>query len=214
MSAWRRVSDLDDSLASMSAPDVDVRTFGSAADWSAWLDAEHATSRGCWLKISRKGSMHPTVSYAEALEVALCFGWIDGQKRPLDEDHWLQRFTPRRPGSRWSKINAAKADALEAAGRMRPAGQREVDAARADGRWDGAYEGQRASTVPDDLRQALDANPAAAAFFGSISSVNRYAIVYRIGTVKRPETRARKIAQYVQMLAERKTIHPDPAAGQ
>jgi uncharacterized protein YdeI (YjbR/CyaY-like superfamily) len=196
----------------MSAPDLPVRTFGSAADWCAWLEAEHATSGGCWLKIGKKSAAQPTVSYAEALEVALCFGWIDGQKRALDEDHWLQRFTPRKPGSRWSKINAAKADALAAAGRMRPAGLREVNAARTDGRWDAAYEGQRASIVPDDLRQALDANPAAAAFFGSISSVNRYAIIYRIGSVKRTETRARKIAQYVQMLAEHKTIHPDPAA--
>jgi uncharacterized protein YdeI (YjbR/CyaY-like superfamily) len=186
--------------------------FGSAADWSAWLETEHATAAGCWLKIAKKGAAQPTVSYAEALEVALCFGWIDGQKRPLDADHWLQRFTPRKPGSRWSKINAAKADALLAAGRMRPAGQREVETARADGRWDAAYDGQRASTVPDDLQQALAANPAAAAFFNSISSVNRYAIVYRIGSVKRADTRARKVAQYVQMLAEHKTIHPDPAA--
>jgi uncharacterized protein YdeI (YjbR/CyaY-like superfamily) len=196
----------------MSAPDLPVRTFGSAADWCTWLEAEHATSGGCWLKIAKKNAAQPTVSYAEALEVALCFGWIDGQKRALDEHHWLQRFTPRKPGSRWSKINAASADALTAADRMRPAGQREVDAARADGRWDSAYAGQRASTVPDDLQQALDANPAAAAFFSSISSVNRYAIIYRIGSVKRAETRARKVAQYVQMLAERKTIHPDPAA--
>lgn len=196
----------------MSAPDLPVRMFGSAADWSAWLETEHATAAGCWLKIAKKGATQPTVSYAEALEVALCFGWIDGQKRALDDDHWLQRFTPRKPASRWSKINAVKADALMAAGRMRSAGQREVEAARADGRWDAAYDGQRASTVPDDLQEALAANPAAAAFFNSISSVNRYAIVYRIGSVKRAETRARKVAQYVQMLAEHKTIHPDPAA--
>jgi uncharacterized protein YdeI (YjbR/CyaY-like superfamily) len=188
-----------------------VKAFSSAADWSAWLEAEHATSAGCWLKIGKKTATEPTVSYADALDVALCFGWIDGQKRALDTDHWLQRFTPRKPGSRWSKINTTKADALIAAGQMQPAGQREVDAARADGRWDVAYAGQRASTVPDDLREALAANPTAAAFFGSISSVNRYAIIYRIGTVKRAETRARKIAQYVQMLAEHKTIHPEPA---
>jgi uncharacterized protein YdeI (YjbR/CyaY-like superfamily) len=185
-----------------------VRSFGSAADWSAWLEAEHASSAGCWLMISKKTAARASVSYAEALEAALCFGWIDGQKRPLDSDHWLQRFTPRKPGSRWSEINTTKAEALIAAGRMRPAGQREVDAARADGRWDAAYKGQRASTVPDDLRAALDANPDAAAFFSSVSSVNRYAIIYRIGSVKRAETRARKIAQYVQMLAEHKTIHP------
>jgi len=185
-----------------------MQAFGSAAEWCAWLEAEHATSDGCWLKIAKKAAAQASVSYAEALEVAICFGWIDGQKRTLDGDHWLQRFTPRKAGSRWSKINTTKAAALIAAGRMRPAGQREVDAARADGRWDAAYEGQRASTIPDDLRQALDANPAAAAFFRTISSVNRYAIVYRIGNVKRADTRARKIAQYVQMLAEHKTIHP------
>jgi uncharacterized protein YdeI (YjbR/CyaY-like superfamily) len=192
----------------VSQQDLPVRAFGSAIDWQAWLEAEHATSDGIWLKIGKRTAPEASVSYAEALEIALCFGWIDGQKRGLDADHWLQRFTPRKSGSRWSKINTAKADALIAAGRMRPAGQREVDEARADGRWDTAYHGQRASTVPDDLRQALDLNPAAAEFFTSISSVNRYAIVYRIGSVKRAETRARKIAQYVQMLAEHKTIHP------
>jgi uncharacterized protein YdeI (YjbR/CyaY-like superfamily) len=188
--------------------DLPVRVFGSAADWCAWLEAEHPTSDGCWLKIGKKTAAQPSVSYAEALEVALCFGWIDGQKRAFDEDYWLQRFTPRKPGSRWSKINTTKAEALIADGRMRPAGQREVDLARADGRWDAAYAGQRASAVPDDLRQALDVNPVAAAFFGSISSANRYAIIYRINSVKRAETRARKVAQYVQMLAEHKTIHP------
>jgi uncharacterized protein YdeI (YjbR/CyaY-like superfamily) len=192
----------------VSEQDLPVRAFGSAIDWQTWLEAEHATSAGIWLKIGKRTAPERSVSYAEALEAALCFGWIDGQKRGLDADHWLQRFTPRKSGSRWSKINTAKADALIAAGRMRPAGQREVDEARADGRWDTAYHGQRASTVPDDLRQALDLNPAAAEFFTSISSVNRYAIVYRIGSVKRAETRARKIAQYVQMLAEHKTIHP------
>jgi uncharacterized protein YdeI (YjbR/CyaY-like superfamily) len=163
---------------------------------------------GIWLKVGKKTAPEPSVSYAEALEVALCFGWIDGQKRGFDEEYWLQRFTPRKPGSKWSKINTEKADALIAAGRMRPAGQRQADTARADGRWDAAYAGQRTSTVPDDLRAALDANPAAADFFATISSVNRYAIIYRIGSVKRPETRARKIAQYVQMLAEHQTIHP------
>jgi uncharacterized protein YdeI (YjbR/CyaY-like superfamily) len=194
--------------SAVRAEELPVRAFSSAADWLAWLEAEHATSAGCWLKIAKKSASQPTVSYAEALEIALCFGWIDGQKRGLDADHWLQRFTRRTPGSRWSKINTTKAAALIDAGRMRPAGQREVDEARADGRWDAAYEGQRASTVPVDLQQALDANPVAAAFFSSISSVNRYAIIYRIGSVKRPETRARKIADYVTMLAEHKTIHP------
>ncbi len=191
----------------MSEQDLPVLAFGSAADWQAWLESEHATSDGIWLKVGKKSATEPSVSYAEALEMALCFGWIDGQKRSHDGDYWLQRFTPRKPGSKWSKINTEKADALIADGRMRAPGQRQVDQARADGRWDAAYAGQRTSTVPDDLRTALDANPAAAEFFATISSVNRYAIIYRIGSVKRPETRARKIAQYVQMLGEHKTIH-------
>ena len=182
--------------------------FGSAAEWHTWLKAEHAQASGVWLKIAKKGAPEPTVSYADALEVALCFGWIDAQKRGLNDSHWLQRFTPRRPGSRWSKVNTEKAEALIAVGRMQPAGQREVEGAKADGRWAAAYAGQRTITVPDDLQFALDANQAAADFFGTLSSINRYAILYRLTTVKRAETRARKIAQYVQMLAEHKTLHP------
>jgi len=192
----------------MAEAELPMLVFGSASDWEAWLEAEHACSRGIWLKVAKKGAPEPTVSHPDALAVALCFGWIDGQKRAMDEGHWLQRFTPRKPGSRWSKINTEHAEALIAAGRMRPAGMREVEQAKSDGRWERAYLGQRAIAVPDDLRQALQANPEAADFFATISSVNRYAILYRIGTVKRPETRARKIAQYVQMLAEHTTIHP------
>ncbi len=191
----------------MTSRDLPVLAFRSAADFEAWLESEHATSAGIWLKVGKQTAPEQSVSYAEALEVALCFGWIDGQKRGFDADYWLQRFTPRTPGSKWSKINTEKADALLAAGRMRPAGQLQAENAKADGRWDAAYAGQRTSTAPDDLRAALDANPAAAEFFTTISSVNRYAIIYRVGSVKRPETRARKIAQYVQMLAEHKTIH-------
>jgi uncharacterized protein YdeI (YjbR/CyaY-like superfamily) len=187
--------------------ELPVLAFGAAADWQRWLEAGHSTSAGAWLAIAKKGGAKSGISYPEALDVALCFGWIDGQKRRLDDNHWLQRFTPRKPGGRWSKINTERAEALIAAGRMRAAGQREVDMARADGRWAAAYAGQRTSEVPGDLAQALAANPGAAAFFAAISSVSRYAILYRIGSVKRPETRARKIAQYVQMLAEHKTIH-------
>ena len=185
-----------------------MRTFDSAAEWHACLESEHATSAGIWLKLAKKGAPEATLSYVEALDVALCFGWIDAQTRGLDESYWLKRFTPRRPGSRWSKINTEKADALIAAGLMQPAGLREVDSAKADGRWAAAYAGQRTIAVPDDLRVALDANPAAAAFFATISGINRYAILYRLTTVKRAETRTRKISQYVQMLAEHKTIHP------
>jgi uncharacterized protein YdeI (YjbR/CyaY-like superfamily) len=191
----------------MDLGDLPVLAFGSAADWREWLAGNGATAAGVWLKTAKKGAPEPTISYAEALEEALCFGWIDGQKGPLDEHYWLQRFTPRKPGSRWSKINTDKATALIETGRMQPAGRHEVERARADGRWDRAYASQATSTVPDDLRQALAANPAAAEFFETISRVNRYAILYRIHSVKRPETRARKIEQYVQMLAEHKTIH-------
>jgi uncharacterized protein YdeI (YjbR/CyaY-like superfamily) len=194
----------------MRGDDIPVLRMADAAAWAAWLEDHHADSPGVWLVIARKGSAGVTVSYDEALQAALCYGWIDGQKAKLDEEYWLQRFTPRKPGSRWSKINTERAAELIAAARMRPAGLREVDAAKADGRWDAAYRGQRSIEVPGDLARALAENDAARAFFETLSSVNRYAILYRIGTVKRPKTRARKIAQYVAMLAEHKTIHPQP----
>jgi uncharacterized protein YdeI (YjbR/CyaY-like superfamily) len=185
----------------------DPVAFPTAAAWRAWLADHHASAGGLWLKIAKKAAAEGTPSYAEALDEALCFGWIDAQKRGLDDGYWLQRFTPRKRGSRWSKINTQKAEALIAAGRMQPAGLAEVESARADGRWDAAYAGSRSITVPDDLAAALAANPVAAEFFATLNSVNRFAILYRIGTVKRPETRARKIAQYVQMLAEHETLH-------
>jgi uncharacterized protein YdeI (YjbR/CyaY-like superfamily) len=188
--------------------DLPVLGFETAAAWEAWLADHHATAPGVWLKIARTGSGVRTPSYPQALDAALCFGWIDGQKDRLDDDCWLQRFSPRKPGSRWSRINTGKAAALLEAGRMRPAGIREVELARADGRWEAAYEGQRASTVPEDLQRALEANDAAREFFGKLSSQNRYAILYRIGAGKRPQTRAAKIAKYVTMLAQGKTIHP------
>ena len=192
----------------MTLPDHDPVAFPTAAKWRAWLSDRHASADGLWLKIAKKDAPQGTLSYAEALDEALCFGWIDAQTRGLDDDYWLKRFTPRKHGSRWSKINTQKAEALIAAGRMQPAGLAEVESARADGRWDAAYAGPRSITVPDDLAAALAANTVAADFFSTLNSLNRYAILYRIGTVKRPETRARKIAQYVEMLAEHKTIHP------
>jgi uncharacterized protein YdeI (YjbR/CyaY-like superfamily) len=192
----------------MARDDLPVLGFPSADAWEDWLATRDDTAAGVWLKIAKKGTAARSVSYQEALEVAICFGWIDGQKGRLDDEFWLQRFTPRKPGGRWSKINAEKATALISSGRMRPAGLREVEQARADGRWDDAYAGQATIEVPDDLRTGLAANQVAADFFETISSVNRYAILYRIGSVKRPETRARKIAQYVAMLADHQTIHP------
>jgi uncharacterized protein YdeI (YjbR/CyaY-like superfamily) len=193
--------------------DLPVTAFPSQDAWEAWLAENHEDSAGVWLKIAKRGSGAETVSYSEALEVALCFGWIDGQKGALDGTHWVQRFTPRKPKSRWSRINREKAADLIAAGRMRPAGLREVDKAKADGRWDAAYHGQRTMTVPPDLELALGGNDTARAFFATLNSANRYAILYRIQDAKRPETRARRIATYVAMLAEHKTIHPQ-ARGQ
>lgn len=182
--------------------------FASPRSWRDWLAGNHQTSPGVWLKIAKKGAGTPTVSYAEALDSALCYGWIDGQKGKLDDDYWLQRFTPRKSRSRWSKINREKAERLIAEGLMQPAGLREVEAARADGRWDAAYEGQATAAVPADLARELDLNPVAKEFFATLSGVNRYAILYRIQDAKRPQTRASRIAKYVAMLNEHKTIHP------
>jgi uncharacterized protein YdeI (YjbR/CyaY-like superfamily) len=185
-----------------------VMTFESTDAWDRWLAAHHADSAGLWLKIAKKGAAGATISYSDALDVALCHGWIDGQKGRYDDDYWLQRFTPRKPASRWSKINTERAAALTASGRMRPAGLREVERAQADGRWEQAYESQSRVTVPEDLARALAANERAGAFFATLDSANRYAILYRIGTAKKPETRAKRIATFVAMLSEHKKIHP------
>ncbi|ETK34734.1 hypothetical protein MPTA5024_17665 [Microbispora sp. ATCC PTA-5024] len=140
--------------------------------------------------------------------MALCFGWIDGQKAKFDDEHWLQRFTPRRPGSRWSKVNRDKVTALVNEGRMRPSGLLEIQRAKEDGRWDAAYDGSRTATVPEDLARALAENPAAEEFFATLDSRNRYAVLYRVQDAKKPETRARRIEQYVSMLAEQRKIYP------
>jgi uncharacterized protein YdeI (YjbR/CyaY-like superfamily) len=185
-----------------------VLCFESTDTWDAWLADHHDSSPGLWLKIAKKGSAGRSISYSEALDVALCHGWIDGQKGRHDDDYWLQRFTPRKPGSNWSKINTERAAALIASGRMRPAGLREVERAQADGRWEQAYESQSRVTVPDDLARALAANERARAFFATLDSANRYAILYRIGTAKKPETRAKRIDTFVAMLSEHRKIHP------
>jgi uncharacterized protein YdeI (YjbR/CyaY-like superfamily) len=188
--------------------ELPVLSFPSRADWERWLDAEHAASDGLWLKIAKKDTGVETVSHAEALEAAICFGWIDGQRRALDDTYFLQRFTPRRARSKWSRINREKASELIERGAMRPAGLREVERAQADGRWDAAYEPQSTAAVPDDLQRALDENEAARDFFATLDSRNRYAILYRVGDARRPETRARRIETYVAMLAEGKTLYP------
>jgi len=189
------------------ADDLPILLFAGPVDLEAWLDANAATSPGLWLKIAKKGAPEPSVTYAEALELALCFGWIDSQKRGLDDTHFLQRFTPRRPRGRWSKINRQKAEALEAAGALRPAGAAEVAAAKADGRWEAAYEGQRTAAIPDDLQRELDANPTAAAAFANLDSANRYAITYRLAEAKKPETRERRLRKFLAMLERGEKIH-------
>jgi uncharacterized protein YdeI (YjbR/CyaY-like superfamily) len=182
--------------------------FASSAEWDQWLEDNHAESGGVWIKIAKKGAGIESVHYPEVLESALCFGWIDGRREALDAQYFLQRFTPRRPRSRWSRINRDKAERLIADGRMRAAGLAEVERARADGRWQAAYAGQKSITVPEDLQRELDARPDAKAFFAELSSQNRYAILYRLHDAKRPETRARRLAQFVGMLEAGETIHP------
>jgi uncharacterized protein YdeI (YjbR/CyaY-like superfamily) len=188
--------------------DREIVAFASAAAWRAWLEENHAVSSGVWLKLRKKGAGAVGLDYAQALDEALCHGWIDGRKAALDDEWWLQRFTPRTPRSRWSRINRDKALALIAQGRMRPAGQAEVDRAKADGRWEAAYAGARTATVPDDLAAALAAAPAAAAAFAALDRRNRYAILYRVQDAKKPETRARRIETYVAMLARGEKPHP------
>lgn len=189
------------------ADELPIVLFASPRALERWLEREGASSDGVWLKIAKKDSGVKSVSYGEALEVALCFGWIDSQKRAFDEECFLQRFTPRRPRGRWSRINREKAEGLIESGRMRPAGMAEVEAAKADGRWDVAYEGQRTAEVPADLQRELDARPAAGKFFAALDSTNRYAIVYRLGEAKRPETRERRLKKFVEMLERGEKIH-------
>jgi uncharacterized protein YdeI (YjbR/CyaY-like superfamily) len=180
-----------------------------AAAWGAWLEREHATSDGVWLALAKRGGNPPTrLVYQEALEEALCYGWIDGQVRRFDDDSYRQRFTPRRKRSSWSKRNVDLAERLLAEGRMKPAGAAAIEQARADGRWEAAYAGPATIEIPDDLAQALDAKPKAAEMFARLTSQNRYAILYRLATAKRADTRLRRLAQFVEMLERGETIYP------
>ncbi|WP_344532458.1 YdeI/OmpD-associated family protein [Streptomyces albiaxialis] len=188
-------------------PELPTLPFASRAEWEAWLEERHGEADGVWIKLAKKGTGVTSVSYAEAVEVALCFGWIDGQSRRLDETYWLQKFTPRRSRSKWSQINRERATELIERGLMRPAGLREIERAKADGRWEAAYASPSQASVPDDLQAALDANEAARAFFATLDGRNRYAILHRIHDAKRPETRARRIEQFVTMLGEGRTPH-------
>lgn len=180
-----------------------------AAAWRTWLNDNHATSQGVRLVLAKKGTAHPTsLSYDDALEEAICFGWIDGQLGRRDSTTFLRRFTPRNARSAWSQRNVAIAERLSASGRMHRSGEDEVRRAKSDGRWEAAYAGQRGAVVPEDLARALAANPRAQAMFHTLTGANRYAILYRIGRAKRAETRALRVGQFVEMLARGETIHP------
>jgi uncharacterized protein YdeI (YjbR/CyaY-like superfamily) len=182
--------------------------FESPEAWHDWLSENHESSPGVWVKIAKKGSGVPSVAYPEVLDIAISFGWIDGQRKALDDTFFLQRFTPRGPRSKWSKINRDKATRMIESGEMKPAGLREVERAKEDGRWDAAYDGQRTMEVPDDLRRELDANPKAKTFFDTLNSQNRYSILYRLHDAKRPETRARRLAKFVEMLNRGEKLYP------
>lgn len=193
--------------ASGPREELPVVLFETPEDWEAWLDENHAASPGLWVRIAKKGSGIRSVTYDQALDVALCYGWIDGQKKPYDETSWLQKFTRRGRKSLWSRINRGKAETLIESGRMRPPGLAEIERARQDGRWDTAYDSQARATVPDDLQAALDANPRAKEFFATLDRVNRYAILFRVQTARKPETRARRIEDFIRMLERHEKLH-------
>ena len=184
-----------------------VLAFASQDEWEAWLDAEHATSDCVLVKFAKKGSGVETVVYAEALEVALCYGWIDSQVMSLDERFYLQKFTPRRSRSKWSRINREKIEQLTNAGRMKPAGLEQVGLAKTDGRWDAAYASPSTIEVPEDLQKALDANPKAAEFFATLPGSNRYAVLYQLEDAKKPETRARRLEKFMGMLERGEKVY-------
>ena len=193
---------------SNSPGDLPVLQFEQQQGWADWLDQHHAASAGIWLQLAKKASGLPSVSYAEALEVALCYGWIDGQKKSDDDTWWLQKFTRRGPKSIWSKINREKAQQLIASGHMKPAGLKAVEAAQQDGRWEAAYDSPAGATVPNDFQAELDKNAEAKAFFATLNSQNRYAILHRIQTAKKAETRTRRIQQFIEMLAKQEKLYP------
>jgi len=188
--------------------DFQIHAFASRAAWREWLDEQHTVASGIWLKLAKAGSGIESVSYEEVVEVALCYGWIDGQTNRVDDDYYLQRCTPRRARSKWSKINRAKAEVLIANGMMQPGGLREVERAQADGRWEAAYDSPRSARVPRDLQDALDLSSRARELFATLDGRNRYAILHRIQDAKKPETRARRIERFVAMLAAGETLYP------
>lgn len=194
--------------AKQPAAELPSKLFKSPAEWEKWLAKHHAASPGLWVQLAKKNSGLQSVTYAEAVNVALCYGWIDGQRKSLDERTSLQKFTPRGPRSIWSQINRDKVQALIDNGRMQPAGLAAIERARQNGQWDAAYTSPKNSGVPDDLQAALDANPKAKAFFATLKSNNRYAILFRLQTAKKAETRARRLEQFVAMLERGEKFYP------
>jgi uncharacterized protein YdeI (YjbR/CyaY-like superfamily) len=192
---------------SATSKELPVRRFASRAAWQKWLAANHERSRGVWIELAKKGSGLPSITFPEALEVALCYGWIDSQSLSVDEKRFRQRFTPRRARSKWSKINCAAVERLHAAGLLAPAGIREMEAAKRDGRWEAAYASPRAMAVPPDLEARLAKSPRARRAFEQLDSRNRYAILYRLHDAKLAETRQRRLEQFVAMLEAGRTIH-------
>jgi uncharacterized protein YdeI (YjbR/CyaY-like superfamily) len=197
----------------MLPTDLPMKRFRSQRAWETWLVRYHERSAGVWLQIAKKGSGLASVTYAEALEVALCCGWIDGVRAGVDGSWFRQRFTPRRPGSKWSQINRTTVERLQAEGRLLPRGRQEMEAAQRDGRWDAAYPSQKNITVPDDLAAWLRRHPRARRHFEGLDSRNRYAILYRLHDAKRPETRERRLEQFTRMLAAGETLYPRPSGG-
>ncbi len=189
----------------MPSDELPILPFADRDAWADWLHEHHAASPGVWLKIAKKASGIATVTHPEALEEALCYGWIDGQRAPLDESFFLQRFTPRRPRSKWSQVNRDKVTSLIAQNRMQPAGLAQIEAAKQDGRWDAAYAPQSSQEIPEDFERALEQNPKAHEFFKTLRGTRRYSFLYRIQDAKRPETRARRIEQFIHMLAKGET---------
>lgn len=192
----------------MKSTDLPIKPFAGKSKWAAWLARQHDKSTGVWLKLAKKDSGIKSITYEEALDVALCYGWIDGQKKGFDDQYWLQKFTPRGSKSIWSKINTEKAEKLIASGEMNPAGLRAIEAAKQDGRWDAAYSSQKNMTIPEDFQAALDQNKTAKDFFQALNSVNRYAILFRIETARKAETRAKRIQQFVEMLEKHEKVYP------
>ncbi len=189
-------------------PEQPLLLFEAASDWETWLKENHGNSAGVRLQIAKKGSGHTSVTYAEALDVALCYGWIDGQKLPMDDKFFLQKFTPRRAKSVWSKVNTEKVEQLIKQGRMQPAGMKQIEMARADGRWDAAYASQKNMEIPEDFQAELNKNPEAKAFFDTLNKTNRFAIYFRITTAKKSETRRARIEKFIEMLTRHEKIYP------